>query len=429
MKTKQLMIGLMLSAGVCAQTFAQSTEEETPMDTLARKVLSMDDEIQTLKKIKVSGYMQGQFQYSDSNGVASYNGGNFDAGSDKRIMLRRARVKIAYKTTSSEYVFNVDATEKGFSIKDMYMKYTLPVLKRTLSITMGNQNRPFGFEIPFSSSLRESPERGRMSQIIFPGERDLGAMLSIQGPKGSLSNMLKLDIGLFNGTGSGSVDFDKQKDVIGRLSFNKSTTNEKMNFSGGVSYYQGAWQHATKKVYSMGVNSKELEAFIVDSVSQKAGGFAKREYMGADIQINIYSKLGLTAIRAEGIQGEQSSEQKKTDTPKAKPTGDVYVRNFNGGYFYLVQNILQTKHQIVLKYDLYDPNTAITGASIGDKNTNLTAADIKYTTIGVGYAYKIDENVKLSAYYDIVKNETTQLKGFSHDVPDNIFTLRMQYKF
>ena len=33
--------------------------------------------------------------------------------------------------------------------------------------------RPFGFEINYSSSDRESPERGRKSQILMKGERDL----------------------------------------------------------------------------------------------------------------------------------------------------------------------------------------------------------------------------------------------------------------
>ena len=59
-----------------------------------------------------------------------------------------------------------------------------------------------------------------------------------------------------------------------------------------------------------------------------------------------------------------------------------------------------------------------------------TAADIKYTTLGLGLAYRWDSNIKLTAYYDMVTNETSSnLSGYTQDLKDNVFTLRMQYKF
>ena len=43
--------------------------------------------------------------------------------------------------------------------------------------------RPYGFEVNLSSRIRETPERGRMSQILMPGERDLGVMISFEPQK------------------------------------------------------------------------------------------------------------------------------------------------------------------------------------------------------------------------------------------------------
>ena len=55
---------------------------------------------------------------------------------------------------------------------------------------------------------------------------------------------------------------------------------------------------------------------------------------------------------------------------------------------------------------------------------------MKYTTIGLGWNYRWDTNVKLSAYYDIVTNETTKnLTGYTQDKKDNVLTLRLQYRF
>ncbi len=62
-------------------------------------------------------------------------------------------------------------------------------------------------------------------------------------------------------------------------------------------------------------------------------------------------------------------------------------------------------------------------------NTNFSAADIKYTTINIGYNYGLTSLVKLSLFYAVVKNESTQLSGFTSDVPDNVFTARIQFRF
>ena len=57
----------------------------------------------------------------------------------------------------------------------------------------------------------------------------------------------------------------------------------------------------------------------------------------------------------------------------------TYIRHFNGAFFYFLQNIINTKHQLLVKYDWYDPNTKVKGNEIGKPGTNLTAADIKFS--------------------------------------------------
>jgi hypothetical protein len=107
----------------------------------------------------------------------------------------------------------------------------------------------------------------------------------------------------------------------------------------------------------------------------------------------------------------------------------TYVRHFNGAIFYFLQNIFTIKHQLIIKYDWYDPNIKVKSAEIGKAGTNLTAADIKFSTLGLGYVYHINPQTKIIFYYDIVRNEATQLSGFTSDQPDNIFTCRLQFRF
>jgi hypothetical protein len=91
--------------------------------------------------------------------------------------------------------------------------------KNTLAMTAGFFARPFGFEVNLGSSYRETPERGRMSQTLMPGERDLGVMFSFE-PQSKAHKLyhLKWDAGFFNGQGaSGTTDFDSHKDFISRI--------------------------------------------------------------------------------------------------------------------------------------------------------------------------------------------------------------------
>ena len=69
------------------------------------------------------------------------------------------------------------------------------------------------------------------------------------------------------------------------------------------------------------------------------------------------------------------------------------------------------------------------GDDLGNGGTNLTPADIKFSTLGLGFLHHINDNIKLVFYYDIVRNETTQLAGYSQDLKDNIFTTRIHFRF
>jgi phosphate-selective porin len=83
----------------------------------------------------------------------------------------------------------------------------------------------------------------------------------------------------------------------------------------------------------------------------------------------------------------------------------------------------------VVKYEWYDPNTKLKADDIESTNNKMTSAEIKYTTLGIGYNYYYDENVKFMFYYNSVSNENTRVTGYTTDLKDNILTLRMQYRF
>ncbi len=452
MKKAYLVLSMLASSLLATSIFAQ----EAP-DTIPGTVEKIQSDLGLLKNLKVSGYFQFQSQFADSASIQSYAGGNFLPGVDKRFGVRRGRLKFAYSSNSwSQYVVQFDITESGFKTKDVYAKFTEPFLK-SLTLTGGVFNRPWGYEIEYSSSLRESPERTRFNQTLFKDERDLGVMLTLQAPKTSRLNFVKLDVGLFSGTAI-NTDFDNYKDVIARLNVSKAFLGETLKVSGDLSYYNGGYANQSPKSYKYDeiAGIKDMYSIVVDSLSR-----AKRELYGADLQITFESPIGLTTLRGEFSTGQQAASANDATSPLTLPTysekvtntanlttGAVtsssvksypasYLRKTTGYYVYFVHSI--GRHSIVAKYDLYDPNTQIAGtdivSSIGkdaggkDIASKFTKADVKYTTLGIGYAFRLDANTKISFYRDMVTNEKTLLKGYMNDLKDNVWTIRLQYKF
>ena len=399
--------------------------EGTPTDTLGAAVNKLQSAVELMQRLKVTGYLQFQSQFTDSLGNA-FAGGAFPANTDKRFGVRRGRLKFAYNTLLTSFVAQFDMTEKGFATKDIYMVVRDP-WTQTLSLTGGIFNRPFGYEIAYSSSARESPERARFTQSLFPGERDLGYMLTIQGPKTSSWNFLKIQGGFFAGNGV-NPETDKKKDFIGQISISKSVMNERIKYGIGASYYNGGVYQPTVNLYNMsnGVYAKDASAVVI-------GKFAKRQYIGVDAQLAVHSAIGISTLRGEYITGKQPSLAGSPNSFQVLPAADLYMRDVKGVYVYFVQGIAGTKHQFVVKYDIFDPNTAVSGNQIGLTASGMmptTAGDLKYTTLGLGWIYAYDSTLKLMAYYDMVTNETSKnLAGYSKNLKDNVFTLRLQCKF
>lgn len=387
--------------------------------------------------IRISGYMQPQFQVAQSKGIKNFSGGDFGANVNNRFMLRRGRIRFDYihfakeKGPSVQFVFQFDGTERGVAIRDFWGRIFENKFN-VFALSVGMFARPFSYELNLSSSDRESPERGRMSQILMKTERDLGAMISFEPrEKNHPLRYLKIDAGVFNGQGlAASADFDSHKDFITRVALKPYPIAKNILISAGVSYLNGGFLQNTKYIYNSS-NNIFGKTFIVDSAVTNSGKIAPRKYYGADMQLKFKHTAGVTEIRAEYMFGTQTSMLNNSETPPALLTGNegYYIRKFNGVYFYVLQNIVNTHHQIGIKYDWYDPNSDVKTNDIGKPGTALNATDIKYSTLGFGYIYYINENLKLVLWYDKITNEKTQLPGYIKDLKDNIFTCRLQFRF
>ena len=439
MKKKQAacLFTLLLGMGQAAAQ-QQGNLSESSIDTSRQQVLQ--SLLNKYDYVTIAGYIQPQFQIGQTPGQRSFNGGDFAPGVESRFSMRRGRLRVDYAHFDEQnrptvlFVFQFDGSERGMQTRDFWGRYYENKLD-LFHITAGIFARPFGFEINYSSSDREAPERGRMSQLLMRTERDLGAMLTFE-PRSPLHPLrfLKIDAGLFNGPGlSSTSDYDGHKDFISRLSIKpQRLTRLGMQVTGSVSGYWGGIGQFTNEIYRLN-GPADAPAFVADGTVVPVGTIAPRRYYGVDIQVRIPNRKGRTEFRAEYIQGTQTASKVSTETPGVIPNpvsaptaSPLYVRQFNGAYLYYLQHLGSEKHQFAAKYDWYDPNTQVSGKQI---NGGFSWADIRYNTLGLGYLYYINSNLKLIVWYDMPVNEATNIPDYERDAPDNLLTIRTQYRF
>lgn len=380
--------------------------------------------------IKITGYLQTQFQVAQSRGINSWSGGDFSDNSNSRFMIRRGRLKVDRVDEFSAIVFQLDGTQDGVRIMDAFIQFHAPDYQ-SLRFTAGLFNRPFGYSLVYSSGYRDFPERARVFQTLMPRERDLGAMISYKPRK--ILPFITGELAVVNGSGLNAKDYDSNKDIIGNLSFNfDSLANKKLSLGFGASIYKGTVRSNTTTVFK-----SNTSGFTSLTDANNENYNFKRDYYGANLQIEVDNSFGNTAFKTEYIEGKQPGVAASANISGlaastsfgSQPTGNLYLRNFNGYYFWLTQQIANTKLTAIVGYDVYDPNTDVTEAEIGKAGNNTTAGDIKYSTLGYGLTYSINGRLKLTVYNEHVKNDNTLLPDYQNDVKDNVFTTRLQYRW
>lgn len=281
-----------------------------------RKEKRHEEPVSDKGRLKISGYLQPQFQWGE--GDASLKVGTPNDNPSKsfnRLGLRRGHLKFAYAYKTASAVVQIDvSTEKGVILKDAYIDVKEPWL-RTFGLQAGVFNRPFGLEIELSSSVRETPERSYIFPMLFPDERDFGAMLVIRAPEDSPWHIVGLQAGIFSGNGIGQ-DNDNRKDFIGHLSFGDEFDD--FSFRAGASYYHGFVYQGTGTVHTM-----TDSGFRTETDPSNKGRYAKRQYYGFDACFRFETDLGTTTLRGEYLFGTQPGTQTSSKSPNTAGTARI----------------------------------------------------------------------------------------------------------
>jgi hypothetical protein len=341
-------------------------EVDEKVKSFGEAFTEMRNSLDVLNRMKFSGYLQGQ--YVNDERSRNELGGSTGTRNFDQFSVRRARVKFTYQfMPTARFVLQPDVSSSGVTLKDGYVEFTEPWTSWKNTLTAGQFNWPFGFEIMYSSSAREMPERSRVVRTLFPGERDRGVMVSGLG----LGERLRYQVAVVNGTGTGRTDdVNKRKDIVGRLGYSFGPLDV------GGSIYRGS--------------------DLVATSTQAAGLEFDKDRIGVDFQwATPVPGLG---VRGEYIRGRQAPAAGTTRTES---------HDVDGWYFYAIQNI-GTRHQFVIRADDYDADTDVDNNAV--------------RTLGGSYIFHWDANSKVMVAYEKPENEI-------NDPADNVFTLRYQYSF
>lgn len=353
-------------------------------DATAEKLAEVEATVNALKKLKVSGYVQGRYTYNQS---ATYGAGsNIDR---EGFYVRRGRFKTTYDAGDAEAVIQLDATGSGVSLKEAYARLKLPA---NVTIDLGQILMPFGYEVGIVSSANlDVLERSAAIRKLLAGEYDRGAQVAWK------YRGLTAKVGLFNGNG---VDGDKKdndalKDVIGRVGYDFGFLNV------GVSGWSGKL-----RVYQDVMNGTTVLL---------AKGDYDRTRFGADAQAWLdLLPIGGTSVKAEYIQGETIIGATASAADLAKLKVGIPQR---GWYVGATQAIFKSD-AVAVRYDYYDENTDKKDGETGSKATG---------TLAVAYHHYFGGNLKASVLYELPR----QVKGPTgfKDPKDDALTLQLQASF
>ncbi|MCK9638445.1 MAG: OprO/OprP family phosphate-selective porin [Prolixibacteraceae bacterium] len=412
------------------------------LNGLLERVATNESDLSKLTKIKISGYMQAQYQKFESPALLPTSNNYF--------ALRRVRVKFTYEATDGvKFVLQPDFAPGALALKDAYVilndRWT-----KAFSITMGKFNRP-NYEVEYSSSQRELPERSSVIRAIYPGERAIGAKLEFNPQNTPIHMQLAVfngseDLKINNSAGSNlnsneNKDYDNFKDVMARVTYNLRLGN-----FGGLDF--GAHGYFGK------LKSMATTTYLSDYTTVKSaniGDGIARSWGGAEFQL-FADVLGGLSVKGEYIAGKNASIG---FTPSGTTLGVANFQNkFAGYYLYFIKN-LGKKNQFALRYDYYDPNTDIKDKDIAISGYAATAtlakkmsgkSDLATSTLGLAFHHYFDDNLRITLAYDIVQNEKVGTSGkvvdnyttaagvagtmdWSNAINQNVMTLRIQAKF
>jgi hypothetical protein len=370
-----------------------------------------------LQKLKVAGFIQGRYEWhKDAVNGWDYTAkpttttppGNAGSGTKNTFYVRRARLDTKYSGTNAEYVLQLDAGGDTVAARDVEAAFLDTWTPLHLRISAGQFKYPFGHELQQADPAREMPERTRMIQKFFPGERDRG--LKIQGSY----QMMRFQVALVNGNGiqdpifKGGKDENTWLDLVGRIGADLGF------ISGGLSGYYGAndvYNPSYDATTNPDTNPLNLKRY-------------SRVRVGGDVQGTIeVPNVGSLSLRGEIIYSRDKNKGYNG------VDADACQDRIGLGWSLIAAQHVGPMFGAVVRVDSYDPllqgslNSTDCAGTTAKPGTYVTAGMDRVITYGGGALVDVSPNFRLTLVYE----HPTEQSG--KKINNDIFTAQLMAKF
>jgi hypothetical protein len=355
------------------------TELEARLAKAEAKAEASNAGLTSLKKVKLSGYVQGRYEWHQDAVDGWENWKN-----ENRFSIRHGYLGLRYEGGYGETFLQIDGnTNEGLVLKDAEATLVDPWTPFHFKLTIGQFKLPFGYEIGQSDADRELPERASVITGLFPSDRDRGLRLQAS------FAMLQLKVALVNGALSGIKDpTDKNysaqngyapnppKTLVGRLGADLGF------LAGGFSAMWGR---------SLDTGKNPLSDY--DYTTYKY--FAQLR-LGADAQ----ARLGSLALKGEVIWARKKSLAYGEDV---LANSCLDSRAF-GWILTLAQNI-GAFSSLAVRLDQYDPllSGSVSSACVGKAKTGDAISNRngdRLTRLGLAALLHLSANSKLTLSFE-----------------------------
>ena len=379
---------------------------------------AMQTSVDGLKKLKISGFIQGRYEYHQDA-----VDGTLRPKSENRFYVRHAYLGAKYEGKNAEYFLQIDANNNdGFALKDAEASLVDTWTPFHLKLTLGQFKVPFGYEILQSDADREMPERSQMILSLFPGDRDRG--LRLQGSY----EMLRLNVALVNGASFGQKDpsnyfgvvqngYDPNgfKTVVGRLGADFGW------LVGGVSWMWGRTLDTKFGALDVVDGSSTAGKLLPDTYTYYA-----QTRLGADVQGYVdVPEVGGLAVKGELIYA------RKTNLDYAGTLANSCLNSQSLGWMVTVVQNIGPYLGVALRLDQFDPLLSSTvdskcyDTTVTAKPTAAVAArdKDKLTRLGVAALLYASSSIKFTLSYE----HPWEQEGAKLD--NDIVTAQLQARF
>jgi hypothetical protein len=374
------------------------------VQTLEKAVAENKGLLDKAGNLKINGFVQGRYEWHDDSINGWDTKSNGPASSTKSTFyVRRARLDTSYAGKNAELVLQLDGGGDTVALRDAEAAFIDTWTPLKLRVSVGQFKYAFGYEIQQADTVREMPERSRMIQQFFPGERDRG--LKIQGRY----QMLRFQLALVNGNGIQDPIFKSGKDSNAWLDFVGRVGVDFNTISGGLSWYYGG-----SSVYNPN-SSTDTNPLNLKRYSRMRGG--------ADLQANIdVPSLGNLSLRGEFIISRDKNKD-YNGVAAAKCQDRVGL-----GWSAIAAQNLGGVLGAVVRVDWYDPllQSSVDDTCVsadGKTGTYLTAGMDRVITYGGGLLLNVSQNFKATFVYEHPSEQGAK------KVDNDLFTAQLQARF